>query len=471
MKDHIVTSEYHSLINGDFVEGTDTFTVINPATEEPVATISAGTPDLVDQAVTAAHQAFPAWRDLGQDGRKAVLAQIAEITKANIEDLALLLSQETGKPMPDAMFEIGATAGFFEFAAHVPTDALDPAPIPDSEATAYRTPLGVVAAITPWNFPVALMSFKAPSALLAGNTIVIKPAPTTPLTMLQWGALINEVVPKGVLNVIADAGDLGPHLTGHPLVRKVSFTGSTTTGRNVMKTAADDLKRVTLELGGNDPAIVLGDANLDEIITPLFEAGFMNNGQTCSAIKRVYVHKRKHDELVRKLADMASGSKVGPATDGDVKFGPLQNKRQFDLVTELLEDAINHGAIVDAGGNAPDGPGYFLNPTILSGVKDGQRIVDEEQFGPVLPVISFDNVDDVIATINASPFGLGASVWGSDEGAIMDIVSQIEAGSVWINKHFPVAPNVPFGGARQSGVGSELGTAGLLEFTQLKVVS
>lgn len=472
MKDQVEnTQDYRSLINGAFAVGGPELTVINPATEEAVATIPAATPDQVDQAVKAAHAAFPTWRDLGQDGRKAVLAQIAEITKANMDDLALLLSQESGKPMPDAMFEIGATAGFFEYAAHVPTDALDPAPIPGSEATAYRAPLGVVAAIMPWNFPVALMAFKAPSALLAGNTMVLKPAPTTPLTTLRWAELINDVVPKGVLNVIADAGDLGPHLTGHPLVRKVSFTGSAETGRHVMKSAADDLKRVTLELGGNDPAIVLEDADLDQIITPLFEAGFMNNGQTCSAVKRVYVHKSKHDALVRKLADMAKASKVGPATEADVKFGPLQNKRQLDRVTELLEDAINTGAIVDSGGDAPAGPGFFLNPTILSGVKDGQRIVDEEQFGPVLPVIAFDNVDDVIATINASPFGLGASVWGSDETAIMQIVSQIEAGSVWINKHFPVAPNVPFGGARQSGVGAELGTAGLLEFTQLKVVS
>ncbi len=463
--------DFHSLINGTFVTGTDALTVLNPATEQPVATIQAATPEQVDMAVRAAHAASPAWRALGQQGRKAVLAQIAEITKANIDDLAGLLSKESGKPMPDALFEIGATAGFFEYHAHVPTDALDPAPIPGSEATAYRVPLGVVAAILPWNFPMALMAFKVPGALLAGNTIVLKPAPTTPLTTLRWAALINDAIPAGVLNVLADAGDLGQHLTTHPLVRKVSFTGSATTGRQVMKAGADDLKRVTLELGGNDPAIVLPDADLDAITTPLFEAGFMNNGQTCSAVKRVYVHKSKHDALVRKLAEMATASKTGPATQADVKFGPLQNLRQFERVKDLLEDAINAGAIVDAGGETSSGPGYFLSPTILSGVKDGHRIVDEEQFGPVLPVISYDNLDDVIDTINASPFGLGASVWGTDATEMAEIAQRIETGSVWINKHFPVAPNVPFGGARHSGVGSELGTQGLLEFTQLKVVS
>lgn len=472
MKDHSNTpSDYQSLINGQFLAGGPELSVLNPATEQPVATIHAATTEEVDQAVTAAKVAFPAWRALGQEGRKAVLAQIAQITKDNMDDLAALLSQESGKPMPDAMFEIGATAGFFEYHAHVPTDALDPAPIPGSEATAYRAPLGVVAAILPWNFPMALMAFKVPGALLAGNTVVLKPAPTTPLTTLRWGALINEALPKGVLNILADAGDVGPLLSAHKDVNKVSFTGSAATGKQVMKAAADDLKRVTLELGGNDPAIVLADADLDDIITPLFEAGFMNNGQTCSAVKRVYVHKAKHDALVRKLADMANASKVGPATDSDVKFGPLQNKRQFDRVVDLLEDAINTGAIVDAGGEALAGDGYFLRPTVLSGVKDGQRIVDEEQFGPILPVIAFDSLDEVIATINASPFGLGASVWGTDQEAIRAIAEQIETGSVWINKHFPVAPNVPFGGARQSGVGSELGTQGLLEFTQLKVVS
>lgn len=472
MKDELQTTiNYRSLVNGDFVEGGPEMAVLNPATEQPVATISAATAEQVDQAVQAADAAYPAWRALGQDGRKAVLAQIAEITKANMDELALLLSRESGKPMPDAMFEIGATAGFFEFHAHVPTDALDPVDIPGSEAKAYRSPLGVVAAILPWNFPLALMAFKVPGALLAGNTVVLKPAPTTPLTTLRWAALINEAVPAGVVNVLADAGDLGPVLTTHKAVRKVSFTGSAATGKQVMKAAADDLKRVTLELGGNDPAIVLPDADLDEVLTPLFEAGFMNNGQTCAAVKRVYVHKSKHAELVRKLSDMANAAKVGPATDGEVKFGPLQNKRQLEVVTDLLEDAIDNGAIVEAGGSVPDGPGYFLRPTILSGVKDGQRIVDEEQFGPVLPIISYDDLDGVIATINASSFGLGASVWGSDQDAIASAVERIEAGSVWVNKHFPVAPNVPFGGARQSGVGSELGTQGLLEFTQLKVVS
>jgi acyl-CoA reductase-like NAD-dependent aldehyde dehydrogenase len=466
------TSEFQNLIDGECTLGDGTeLSVINPATEEAVVTIFSASAQQVDNAVLAAKAAFPAWSTLKQDERKVVLAQIAEITKANINELANLHASETGKPMADAMFEIGATASFFEFHAHVPTDALDPTDIPGSDAKAYRLPLGVVAAIVPWNFPMALMAFKVPGALLAGNTVVIKPAPTTPLTTLLWASLINEALPKGVINVIADSGDLGPILSAHKDVRKISFTGSTATGKHIMKSAADDLKRITLELGGNDPAIILEDADLDEITTPLFEAGFMNNGQTCSAVKRVYVHKSKHDALVRKLSEMADAAKIGSPLEDGVKFGPIQNQRQFEVVTELLNDAVKQGAVVEAGGYSPEGTGYYLRPTVLSGVKDGDRIVDEEQFGPVLPIISYDNIKDVITTINSSPFGLGASVWGTNKDDINTVVNQIETGSVWINKHFPVAPNIPFGGARQSGVGSELGTQGLLEFTQLKIVS
>lgn len=462
---------YPSIINGEHVSDGIELSVVNPATETAFATCAAATPEQVDQAVAAAKAAFPLWRQRSIEERKTILGKIAEITKQHIEELATLLSKEQGKPLADAMFEIGAAAAFFEYHANVPSTELEPAEVPGSDAKLIRSPLGVVAAIVPWNFPIALLAFKLPSALLAGNTIVIKPAPTTPLTTLRLVALMNEVVPKGVINAIADNGEVGPQLTAHPDVRKISFTGSTNTGRLVMKSAADSLKRVTLELGGNDPAIVLADADLDNVAAPIFEAGFMNNGQTCAAVKRVYVHSSQYDELVSKLAELADAAKIGDAFTPDIKFGPLQNKAQYDLVKKLLEDAINSGATVAAGGEVPKGPGYFVRPTILSNVKDGQRIVDEEQFGPVLPIVKYDNIDDVIDTVNASPFGLGASVWGTDQDAVMNIATRIDTGSVWMNKHFPVAPNVPFGGARQSGIGAELGAQGLLEFTQLKVLA
>lgn len=463
--------QYTSLINGQFVAGGPEISVINPATEEIVSTCIAATAEQVADAVAAAKAAFPKWSALSIDARKQALAQIAETTKAHIPEIASLLSQEQGKPMADALFEVGVTAGFFEYHAHVPTDALDPVSIPGSEAKMHRMPLGVVAAIVPFNFPLALMAFKLPGALVTGNTVVLKPSPTTPLSTIRWATLIKDALPPGVLNVVIDGGDVGPHLTSHPDVRKISFTGSTETGRRVMQTAAKDLKRVTLELGGNDPAIVLPDADVDQIASAIFDAAFMNNGQTCAAIKRVYVHQSRHQALVSKLAKIADDTVIGEGTQPDVKLGPVQNKRQFEVVKELLQDAVDNGAKVEAGGYAPQEKGYFLRPTILSQVRDGQRIVDEEQFGPILPVIEYSDVDAVIETVNASPYALGASVWGADPTVLNAIAQRVDTGSVWINKHFPVAPNVPFGGARQSGVGSELGTEGLLEFTQLKVIA
>ncbi len=464
--------QFPLLINGRLIDGTgEAFTVIDPATEAPITALKAASSEQVDQAVAAAKAAFPSWSALSLDQRRSALAKVAEITKAHHADLAALLVREQGKPMPDAMFEVGATAGFFEYHAHVPNDTLLPTPVPGSDAVLHRVPLGVVAAIVPWNYPLALMAFKLPGALLAGNTVVLKPAPTTPLATLRWAALVAEALPAGVLNVLADAGEVGPLLTAHPDVRKISFTGSTATGRQVLRSAAGDLKRVTLELGGNDPAVVLPGADLDAVTGPIFDAAFINNGQTCSAIKRVYVHESQHDALVRRLSDRANATVVGEGNKDNVKLGPVQNKRQYETVKALLEDAVAHGAVVEAGGTVPQAHGYFLRPTILSAVVDGQRIVDEEQFGPVLPVVRYTDLDAVVAHINASPYGLGASVWGSDTTALRAVAQRIDAGSVWINKHFPVAPDVPFGGARQSGIGAELGPQGLLEFTQLKVVA
>lgn len=467
-----MTTAFQSLIANRLVEGRGpVFPVYDPATEDVIAQIRGASIEQVNEAVAAAKAAFPAWSSQSIEQRRTALAKVAEITKAHHAELAALLLREQGKPTPDAMFEVGATAGFFEYHAHVPNDTLLPSSVPGSEAMLHRVPLGVVAAIVPWNFPLALMAFKLPGALLAGNTVVLKPAPTTPLTTLRWAALVAEALPPGVLNVLADAGDVGPMLTAHPDVRKISFTGSTATGRQVMRNSAGDLKRVTLELGGNDPAIVLADADLDAVAGPLFDAAFMNNGQTCSAIKRVYVHDSQHDTLVRKLAALADAAVVGRGDEAGVRFGPVQNQRQYETVQRLLNEAVEQGAVVEAGGTVPQTPGYFLRPTILSGVTDGQRIVDEEQFGPVLPVVRYTDLDAVIDRVNTSAYGLGASVWGRDPQQAHQVALRIDAGSVWINKHFPVAPNVPFGGARQSGLGAELGTQGLLEFTQLKVVS
>ena len=322
----------------------------------------------------------------------------------------------------------------------------------------------------PWNFPLILMAFKVPPALIAGNTIVLKPAPTTPLSTLRLGELIQKIVPAGVLNIITDANDLGAALTAHPDVRKISFTGSTATGSKVMAGAAGLLKRITLELGGNDAGIVLGNVNPKEAAPKLFQSAFQNSGQVCIAMKRLYVHESIYEEMCAELAILADAAIVGDGLQQGTTHGPLQNKMQYERVKELIADARQHGQIV-AGGTMPDQPGYFIRPTIVKDVDETSRIVMEEQFGPVLPVMKFTDADDAVARANACDYGLGGSIWSSDLDQAYALADKLDAGTVWINKHAELDPSIPFGGAKQSGLGAELGEEGLEEFTQLKIIN
>jgi acyl-CoA reductase-like NAD-dependent aldehyde dehydrogenase len=334
----------------------------------------------------------------------------------------------------------------------------------------HRRPLGVVGAIIPWNFPLLLLAFKMPPALLAGNTLVIKPAPTTPLSTLEFAALVAKMLPPGVVNFITDVNDLGDALTSHPDVAKISFTGSTATGKKVIASAANTLKRVTLELGGNDAGIVLGDVDPKKVAPAIFDGAFQNSGQVCLALKRLYVHESVYDRMCDELAELANAAIVDDGLKQGTKLGPLQNKMQYEKVKGYLEDARANGKIV-AGGDAPDRPGYFIRPTIVRDIAEGTRLVDEEQFGPVLPLIKFSDPEDALRRANATSYGLGASVWSSDKEAAYDLASQMEAGTVWINKHLDILPYVPFGGAKNSGIGRELGEEGLAEFTQLQVIN
>jgi acyl-CoA reductase-like NAD-dependent aldehyde dehydrogenase len=333
-----------------------------------------------------------------------------------------------------------------------------------------RAPLGVVAAITPWNLPIILLMSKFAPALLAGNTMVIKPAPTTPLTTLRFGAICAQVLPPGVVNVIADLNDLGGVLTGHPDVAKVAFTGSTATGRKVMASAAATIKRVTLELGGNDAAIVLDDVAVKEVAPKIFAGAMGNSGQVCLAIKRVYAPDSIYDELCAELARLAEAAVVGDGLDEKTEFGPLQNKAQYERVQGFVEDARAHGKII-AGGGSRSGPGYFVRPTIVRDIPDDARLVREEQFGPVLPVLRYTDLDDAIARANDSEYGLGATVWGKDLERAYEVASRIDSGTVWVNKHLELRPDVPFSGAKQSGHGTELGREGLEEFTQARIIN
>ncbi len=461
---------YELLIDGRMVKGDGTLEVVNPATEELAGTCSRASEAQLNRAVEAAQAAFPKWAATPIEERRAALEKIADIAMANAQELGQILTSEQGKPLKDAVSE---AFGFGVFTKHFAAMDLPVEVLEDSDkrrVESHRMPLGVVGAIIPWNFPLVLVGFKLAPALLTGNTIVVKPAPTTPLSTLRLAELIKDVLPPGVLNVIADANDLGSAMTEHPGIRKISFTGSTATGSKVMAGAAATVKRITLEMGGNDAGLVLDDVDPKEIAPKLFDAAFGNNGQICIALKRLYAHEDIYDSLCDELASIAKAKKVGDGAQEGTELGPLQNKNQYEKVKAILADAADKGTII-AGGAAKDGPGYFIEPTIVRDIAEGARLVDEEQFGPALPVIKYSDADEALARINRCAEGLGGSVWSRDLDRAKSLAARLESGTVWINKHGELDPGIPFSGAKQSGFGTELGRAGLDEFTQRKVIN
>jgi len=350
---------------------------------------------------------------------------------------------------------------------------IDPKTLRDANGntiTEHRTPLGVVAAITPWNFPIILVMNKMGPALITGNTMVIKPAPTTPLTTLLLGEICAQILPAGVVNVVCDQNDLGALLTSHKDVAKVAFTGSTATGKKVMASAAEGVKRVTLELGGNDAAIVLDDVDARQVARKVYGGAMANAGQICVAIKRAYVPASMYEDFCDELATLANAAVVDDGAKQGTTVGPIQNRMQFEKVKALLEDAKARGTVI-AGGEALDRPGYFMPPTIVRDLDDDAPLVREEQFGPVLPVIKYSDASDAVARANASDYGLGGSIWAKDSDKAWDLAAGMDSGTVWINKHADLQPHLPFGGAKFSGLGSELGEEGLKEFTQVQVLN
>ena len=463
-------SEYRLLIDGELVPGDLTMEVVNPANEQVLAMAPRASQAQAEAAIAAAKAAFPGWAARPIKARRALILAVADRIEAEAEDLARLLTQEQGKPLPEAQAEILYTCAFIR---HLAGYDLPVKVIEDNDnrlVRQFRKPLGVVAAIIPWNFPVLIVAFKLPLALLAGNTMVVKPAPTTPLTTLRLGEIMADVLPAGVVNIITDQNDLGAMLTTHPDVAKISFTGSTATGQKIMASAASTIKRLTLELGGNDAAIVLPGADPAKVAPGLFAGAFMNAGQVCLAIKRAYVHESIYEEVCERLAALARDAVVGDGLEQGVTIGPLQNRMQFEKVKDYLASARSDGRIL-AGGEVAEGPGYFITPTIVADVRDGHRIVDEEQFGPILPVIRFDDIEAAVASANGLDLGLGGSVWGEDRDLARSVAERIESGTVWINKHMDFGPNMPFGGAKQSGLGVEFAEEGLAEFTQIRVVN
>lgn len=462
-------SEFTMTIDGKRVEAEKTFGVINPATEEVFAECPDCTQAQLDLAMEAAERAFHSWRKQDIAKRRQVLLDCAEALKPHVEKLAELLTREQGKPFKDALWE-GGSGEWFEHTTglELPCEVLQD----DEQARVevQRRALGVVGAITPWNFPIAMAVTKIAPALLAGNTVVLKPSPYTPLTTLKLGEILRDVVPPGVLNIVSGGDDVGAWITHHPAVRKITFTGSVATGKKVAQTAAPDLKRVTLELGGNDPAIVLPDVDPKKTAEKLAGKIFENCGQVCIAIKRLYVHEKIYQPLVREFAELAKKIKVGDGLDPATEMGPLNNCAQLERVIELVDDARQAGARIVTGGQRLDCPGYFYPPTIVTDIAEGTRLVDEEQFGPVVPIMPFRDIDEALERANATHFGLAGSIWTNDLERGAELASLLECGSGGVNQHGYFTHFAPFGGIKWSGIGRQNGLWGLEEFTDLQVV-
>jgi len=467
-----MVTQYKNLIGGEMVTADGWLDVINPANEQVIGQVPACGKAELDQAVAAARAAFTTWKKTSIEERRAVIMAIAGAIKANAEELYRLLTSEQGKPHEQARGEIYGAAGL---ASAQSTLSLDDEITEDSDTRLSRTrrvPVGVVAGIVPWNFPVMMAIQKIVPAILSGCTIILKPSPFTPLTTLRIAELIAGVVPAGVVNVITGEDSLGPLITAHPGINKITFTGSTATGKKIMEGASADLKRITLELGGNDASIVLPDADPKKVAEQLFWSSFINAGQICVAAKRIYIHEDIYDELSAAIVDYAKTVTVGDGAQQGTGVGPIQNKKQFDRVVELIADAKDHGYKFLLGGNTdPSGSGYYVPITILDNPPEDARIVAEEQFGPVMPLMKFSTEEEAIARANASDYGLAGAVWTGNPDKGVEIAEQLETGTVWVNEYLHLSPFAPFGGHKQSGFGAEYGKEGLKEFTYSQVIT
>lgn len=456
-----------------------TFESKNPATGETIGLVPHSTAEQVAQAVRAARQAQPAWAARPDAERRALLLQVAEVLRGNADYLAAWVTREQGKPLggvgpgqvPGARFELAGCAAWTE----VPASLEMPVETVFEDATRrdemHRRPYGVIAAIAPWNWPLLIAIWQIVPSLRAGNTVVIKPSEYTSIGTLEMVRLIAEVLPPGVLNTVSGTGEVGSWLVENAGVDKIMFTGSGPTGAKIAAAAARHLTPTTIELGGNDAAIVLPDADPKAIAMDLFWGAFLNMGQTCACAKRVYVPDALHDAVVAELKAIAEAMPMGDGTQAGVAMDPIQNRMQFDKVRRLVDEARAQGATIVCGGEPRAGAGNFYPLTLVTDIADGASLVDEEQFGPVLPIICYASVDDAVAQANRLDVGLGASVWGRDLDQARQVAARLEAGTVWINQHGAIHPLVPFGGSKRSGWGVEFGVEGLKAVTRPQVIS
>jgi len=459
------------VINGVSVQGQATsIDVINPATEQVLAQVASASIEQVNDAIQAAKTAFKTWKNVSDADQAEAFKNIVADIRATSAELAEIITLEQGKPLALAQFEVEAGASWIEFVSglEIPVETIaDPS---GKTIKVYNRPLGVVASITPWNWPFMIAIWHLIPALKTKNCVINKPSEYTPLSTIKLVEIINRHLPKGVCSIVLGAGEVGGALSAHPDIAKVTFTGSTRTGQRILSNSVDSLKSVVLELGGNDVGLVLEDADLDVAAERIFGSAFLNAGQTCAALKRLYVHESVYDALTEKLVKLANAQVVGAGIDVATTFGPIQNKVQYEKVKGLIADALTQGGqIITTAQHVPE-QGYFIAPTLITNVGNGIALVDEEQFGPVLPIVKFSDVNEVIEQTNQSEFGLGGSVWTQDIAKAEAIASQMETGTVWINSHSDLSPAAAFGGWKTSGLGFSFGLDGLLLFTHKQAI-
>lgn len=460
-KDYVMT------INGATTTTLDTQPVFNPATKDVIAQVPDCSESQFETTVATARQAFVAWSKTPIEERQQLVARLGDLLEEHAEEFMALLTKEQGKPRSGAEWEIfGSAIWLKEIAKQTLPDEIIEENDERKVVTRY-TPLGVVGAIVPWNFPMLLSIWKIAPALVAGCTVVLKPSPYTPLSNLKFVELAQQVLPPGVLSCISGGNDLGRWMTAHPDINKIAFTGSTETGRHVYRSAGETIKRVTLELGGNDPAIVMPDVDAKAVAPQLFWAAFQNNAQFCNATKRLYIHESVYDQVRDALVEYINNEvKVGDGTDADTTLGPIQNSMQYGKVQDYFADCQNKGYSFAVGGEIDtNASGWFVPVTLVDNPPENSRIVQEEPFGPILPLLKWSDEDDVITRANDTIYGLGASVWGKDLEAIQRIGAQLEAGTVWLNEVHQYSPYQAFGGHKQSGLGCENSLHGLMEYT------